>query len=73
VLQMLWLQAVSTWYEEALAKAPKASSSYFGLSMDAADIERERLEARRDGFPAVAAWMARDPDSEMIITGSSMN
>lgn len=32
-----------------------------------------RPEARRDDFAAVAAWMARDPDSEMFVTGSSMN
>ena len=24
-------------------------------------------EARRDGYPAVAAWMARDPDNETFI------
>src|SRR5277367_1163522 len=24
-------------------------------------------EARRDGYPAVAAWMARDPDNESFI------
>jgi len=41
--------------------------------MDAADIEPDRPEARRDGFAAVAAWMARDPDSEMFVTGSSTN
>ena len=53
----------------------QASSPYeckksdFGLSMDAADIERDRPE----GFPAVAAWMARDPDNETFNTGSSIN
>jgi len=30
-------------------------------------------EVRHDNFAAVAAWMARDPDSEIFITESSMN
>jgi hypothetical protein len=30
-------------------------------------------EVRRDDFAAVAAWMTRDPHSEIFITGSSMN
>lgn len=32
------------------------------------DVEvGQSAEARRDGYPAVAAWMARDPDNETFI------
>ena len=35
--------------------------------MAAADVEHIYPEARRDGFPAVADWIARDPDNETFI------
>ena len=66
VLQKLWLRGCvaacqAVFRLGAFKPLTKASSlcecrkSDFSLSMDAADIERDRPEVRRDGFPAVAA------------------